>query len=174
MDYFYIPPLQRDDECQALEDNYMNCLMQKALKDKVFVNKCVLDSVLWFPIECPKWHAKFDDQTEFKLKFKKFIAETKSAASFYLHENERDTKLKREFSHALYPEDLKVYKEAVQFTEDFKQHDPLLHPVDDPDEEFEPDPFLHTEIPPKDRTSGTKGFSNQTPLQPGDSKIWKF
>jgi hypothetical protein len=35
MDYFYAPPLQRDDECAALEDNYMNCLMQKALKDKV-------------------------------------------------------------------------------------------------------------------------------------------
>ena len=89
MDYFYAPPLQRDDECAALEDNYMNCLMQKALKDKVFVNKCVLDSVLFFPLECPKWHAKFDDPTEFKLKWKKFIAETKSFAQTVLPIDEK-------------------------------------------------------------------------------------
>jgi hypothetical protein len=113
MDYFYKPPLQRDDECQALEDNYMNCLMQKALKDKVLVNKCVLDSVLFFPLECPKWHAKFDDPVEFKLKWKKFIAETKSTANYWLYESDKDKKLKKEFSHALYPEDIRVYKEAV-------------------------------------------------------------
>ena len=147
MDYFYVPPLQRDDECQALEDNYMNCLMQKAMQDKVLVNKCVLDSVLFFPLECPKWHAKFDDPTEFKLKFKKFIAETKSAANYWLNETEKDKQLKREFGHALYPEDIRPYKEAVQFTEDFRQYDIQYHPVDDPDEEFEPIPLLHEETP---------------------------
>ena len=109
MDYFYAPPLQRDDECTALEDNYMNCLLQKALKDKVFVNKCVLDSVLFFPLECPKWHAKFDDPTEFKLKWKKFIAETKSFAETVLSNDKDELALRKEFSYTLYPEDMKVY-----------------------------------------------------------------
>ena len=35
MDLFYKPPLQSKSECMALEKNYMNCLMQKAIKDKV-------------------------------------------------------------------------------------------------------------------------------------------
>ena len=61
MNIFYKPPLQRGDECEALEDNYMNCLVQKALKDRVLTNKCVLDSILWFHLECPKAAAKFDD-----------------------------------------------------------------------------------------------------------------
>ena len=61
MDLFYKPPIQRPDECRALEENYMNCLMQKAMKDKVLVNQCVLDSVLWFPLECPRAFGKFDD-----------------------------------------------------------------------------------------------------------------
>ena len=148
MDYFYAPPLQRDDECTALEDNYMNCLLQKALKDKVFVNKCVLDSVLFFPLECPKWHAKFDDPTEFKLKWKKFIAETKSFAETVLSDDKEELALRKEFSYTLYPEDMKVYKEAKQFTENFKAYDPIRHPSEDSDEEFELDPSL--EEKPKD------------------------
>ena len=35
MDFFYKPPIQRPDECAALEENYMNCLLQKSLKDRV-------------------------------------------------------------------------------------------------------------------------------------------
>ena len=45
MDYFYKPPLQRTDECTALETNYINCLMQKALNDNTKKNYCKLDSV---------------------------------------------------------------------------------------------------------------------------------
>ncbi len=47
----------------------MNCLMQKSMQDKVLVNQCVLDSVLWFPLECPRAFGKFDDPVEFKRKF---------------------------------------------------------------------------------------------------------
>ena len=80
MDIFYKPPLQRKVECRALEDNYMNCLFQKALKDKVLVNRCVLDSVLWFHLECPQASCKFDDPIEFKKKFRDFFAHNKSIA----------------------------------------------------------------------------------------------
>ena len=78
MDTFYKPPMQRNSECKALEDNYMNCLFQKALKDNVMVNRCVLDSVLWFHVECPKASAKFDDPVEFKKKFRDFFAQNKA------------------------------------------------------------------------------------------------
>ena len=79
MDLFYKPPLQRPDECKSLEDNYLNCLLQKSLKDRVLTNRCVLDSVLWFHLECPKAAAKFDDPIEFKRKFRDFFAETRTA-----------------------------------------------------------------------------------------------
>ena len=52
--------------------------MQKALKDKVLVNRCVLDSVLWFHVECPRWVDKYDDPIEFKKKFRDFFAQNKS------------------------------------------------------------------------------------------------
>ena len=81
MDYFYAPPKQYVDECKALELNYMNCLMQKAVKDRVFINKCVLDSVLWFKLECPKDHAKFDDPVQFKMKWRDWLAYQKASAS---------------------------------------------------------------------------------------------
>ena len=77
MDLFYKPPLMRKDECSYLERNYMNCLLQKALKDKVYTNRCTLDSVLWFHVECPKHIEQFDDPLQFKLKFKKFFEQIK-------------------------------------------------------------------------------------------------
>ena len=78
MDTFYKPPKQRATECKSLEDNYINCLMQKALKDNVVTNRCVLDSILWFHVECPRWADKFDDPVEFKKKFRDFFARNKS------------------------------------------------------------------------------------------------
>ena len=75
MDVFYKPPLQDPNECNNLEENYMNCLMQKALKDHVLTNKCVLDSVLWYHLECPKESSKFDDPIEFKRKWRDFLGQ---------------------------------------------------------------------------------------------------
>ena len=54
MDFFYKPNSARPDECKVLEENYTNCLLQKSLKDRVMNNKCVMDSILWFHLECPK------------------------------------------------------------------------------------------------------------------------
>ena len=78
MDTFYKPPTSRDTECRALDENYMNCLMQKALNDKVIVNRCVLDSILWFHLECPKWANAYDDPVEFKRKWRDFFSQIKS------------------------------------------------------------------------------------------------
>ena len=74
MDFFYKAPSERPDECTELEKNYMNCLMQKAVKDRVFNNKCNMDSILWFSLECPIRHALFDDPDTFKLKFRDMFA----------------------------------------------------------------------------------------------------
>jgi len=84
MNIFYVPPLERPDECKALEENYMNCLMQKAMKDKVFTNRCVMDSLLWFHLECPKASSKFDDPVEFKRKWRNFFAYQRASAEMLL------------------------------------------------------------------------------------------
>ena len=80
MDLFHVPPLERPDECNALEDNYMNCLFQKALKDRVLNNMCNMDSILWFHLECPKTVSRFDNPIEFKRRVGQFLAEQKTYA----------------------------------------------------------------------------------------------
>lgn len=80
MDIFYKTPMQRPDECAVLETNYINCLLQKAMKDRVTNNKCVMDSILWFHVECPRHAAAFDDPNTFKLKFRDFFAHLRSDA----------------------------------------------------------------------------------------------
>ena len=74
MDFFYQAPTQRPKECNKLEENYMNCLMQKAMRDNVLTNKCILDSVLWFHVECPKYVERFDDPAQFRAKVRDFYA----------------------------------------------------------------------------------------------------
>ena len=112
MDQFYKPPLQRPDECKVLEDNYLNCLLQKALKDRVTTNKCVMDSIIWFHLECPKAAAMFDDKFEFKRKFREFFALQKSYLQHIEHDDER-RRVKDEFNHIAYPEDI-LEKDGVK------------------------------------------------------------
>ena len=112
-------------------------MLQKALKDKVLTNKCVMDSILWFHIECPRSVAAFDDPDEFKLKWRGFFALQKS---FQEHktDTEEAKKVEMEFDHISYPEDVKERKELHQFREDFKEFDPILYPesADDWDTEI--------------------------------------
>ena len=90
----------------------MNCMLQKALKDRVKFNKCVLDSVLWFHLECPRHVAKFDNPIEFKRKWRDFFAISKSFMQ-HLQQSEEADRIEDEFGHVQYPEDVKV-KQDVQ------------------------------------------------------------
>ena len=98
MDMFYKPPMQRKVECDSLETNYINCLMQKSLKDKVLTNRCVLDSVLWFHLECPRAASKFDDPVEFKKKFRDYFA-TKKSIKDALQDTETMKRVKKEYGY---------------------------------------------------------------------------
>ena len=73
MDVFYKPPIQDHIECQALEQNYMSCMMQKALKDNTMGQRCKLDSILWFHLECPLYVEKFDNPNFMRRRFKEFF-----------------------------------------------------------------------------------------------------
>lgn len=95
MDLFYKPPLERFDECASLEDNYMNCLFQKALKDRVISNMCNLDSILWFHLECPKAASKFDNPIEFKRRVANFLAEQKTYTENINDRSEEYKKIKK-------------------------------------------------------------------------------
>jgi hypothetical protein len=63
-DVIYSPPRQMIKECQFLEKNYLNCLLQKALKDQTNTNQCNLEQVLFFHVECPDYLKKYDDPVE--------------------------------------------------------------------------------------------------------------
>ena len=103
-----------------LEENYMNCLMQKALKDKITVNRCVLDSILWFHTECPRAASEFDDPVEFKRKFRNFFASNKSIADNARFQTKEMRKMKEQYGfQSGYAEDYKLNKKAVKFNEEF-------------------------------------------------------
>ena len=129
--------------------------MQKAIADNVAFNKCKMDSILWFHLECPKWAAKFDDPNHFKRKFRQFfeVQQFTEKASKYTPPSAEinglpkgkvaypDQLKKAEFSlpegdHQLAPDDLKqgiMYPDEVKakyFTKlaDFKPRDGLGDP----------------------------------------------
>jgi hypothetical protein len=135
MDLFYKPPLQRPDECASLEENYMNCLLQKAVRDKVLTNRCVMDSILWFHLECPKAAAKFDDPVEFRRKFRDFFAETRTAAENITASTEEGRRIRDEYYHVSYPEDVKEHKEYRLFKDTFNEFSPVRKP--DPEDDWE-------------------------------------
>ena len=125
----------------------MNCLLQKALRDKVLTNRCNMDSILWFHLECPKAVSKFDDPLEFKRKFRDFFADAKTAAENMTYMSEETRKIKEEYNHTPYPEDVRLHKEYRQFQDTFKEFSPVYKP--EPEEEFEnedlDDPIFDTD-----------------------------
>ncbi len=48
-------------ECKWLEKNYIDCVLQKAMKDKIQDNVCSLEHVLWYHLECPDYAKKWDE-----------------------------------------------------------------------------------------------------------------
>ena len=119
MDLFYKPPLQRPDECQSLEDNYMNCMLQKALKDRTFANRCNLESILWFHLECPNHVAQFDDKVEFKRKWREFFGQLKAAKEFLNADAEEDARMEAKYGHVSYPDDHRKPYKSVELTDEF-------------------------------------------------------
>ena len=144
MDIFYKPPESRNDECQALEENYMNCLLQKALKDRTNIDRCNLDSVLWFHLECPRSVAKFDDPMTFKSKVRDWFADLRHGMKVVSDMSEEDLKLQKEFGTNAYPEDIKNKPEILKFQEEFDKHSAILTPededMDEEDDEFDESP----------------------------------
>ncbi|CAI2378161.1 unnamed protein product [Moneuplotes crassus] len=112
MDYFYKPPLQRQDECTALEENYVNCLVQKSFSDfknfQYSPNTCKMDSILWFHLECPSWVEKFDDDVEFKRKFKNYFDKRAADYQTLMDYKARD-KDEVAFGEMYYPDQVKNY-----------------------------------------------------------------
>jgi len=171
MDIFYKPPLQRPDECKALEENYINCLMQKALKDKVTTNKCVMDSILWFHTECPKAAGQFDDPNLFKLKFRRFFAMQRNTADSLLVDTEEEIRVQKTFGHTQYPEDMVVRPEVRAFPNEFKHLDPIYHPESEDDFENEILGINDEEIPKEDREyiDNIPGWPTRDTIEVSDS-----
>ena len=168
MDIFYKPPLQRPDECKRLEENYMNCLMQKALKDKVITNRCVMDSILWFHTECPKAAAEFDDKDAFKLKFRRWFAMQRNTAEALLTNSEEDVRLQTTFERVNYPEDVVPRQEVRAFPNEYKHIDPN-YKLDGEDEWDNDVEYEH--LPPGQRKylDEIPGFPNRDTVEVSDS-----
>ena len=82
----------------------MNCIYQKAVSDNVMFNKCGLDNVLWFHLECPKWIDFWDNPNYFKVRMRNYINE--KIIGDLKNQPTGDQKHNAfEFNQTLYPED---------------------------------------------------------------------
>ena len=125
----------------------MNCLFQKALKDNVMVNRCMLDSVLWFHVECPKASAKFDDPIEFKKKFRDFFAQNKAIVEASRYKSKAAKVVDKNYGFASgYPEDSVQNKKVLKFAEEFEKYSPNQIPVDVDEEDPDADTGVNTPI----------------------------
>lgn len=131
----------------------MNCLMQKALKDRVTTNKCVMDSILWFHLECPKDSAKFDDPTEFKRKFRNFFSYQRAMTELIRRDDEEKA-IEAEYAHQRYPEDVRMKQDARAFHDEFKGYSPTLVPQAEDTFEEEEVLELDEDVPVGDRRYG--------------------
>ena len=103
---------RNQDEALKVEREYhmLNCMLQKALNDKVVVNRCVLDSVLWFHLECPKWANKYDDPIEFKRKWRDFFSQIKSTHEAVTARTKTSELMQNMYGYqSAYPEDIQNY-----------------------------------------------------------------
>ena len=96
-----------------------------------------MDSILWFHLECPKAAAKIDDPVEFKRKFRDFFADTRTAAENVTGQSEEGRRIREEYYHVAYPEDVRDHKEVRLFRDTFKEFSPLIHPEAEDDYETE-------------------------------------
>ena len=99
------------------------------------MNGCVLDSILWFHLECPRAAGKFDDPVEFKRKWRDFFAVKKSIAD-NMKPTATERRMKKEHGfHPAYPEDIKPNKKMMKFADEFEKYSIDTTPY----EEGEPD-----------------------------------
>ncbi len=117
-------------------------------------NRCVMDSILWFHLECPKDVAAFDDPVEFKRKFRNFFAYQKATADLLLTKDDEEKRVRAEFGHVAYPEDVKEKIQLRQFPNEFKHLSPKLHRESADDFETEEETEKDIEVPKRDREWG--------------------
>ena len=101
----------------------MNCLLQKAVKDRVLNNKCNMDSILWFPLECPQHHALFDEPDTFKLKFRDMFAHKKLDLEV-LEEPKHLERLRLEYDMNVDPDDIRFRTEVGDFMQEYRNLNP--------------------------------------------------
>ena len=106
----------------------------------MFVNKCNLDSVLWFPIECPRAFGKFDDPNEFKRKWRDYFTELKALKETMGPQTATQARLKRQDDYeSAYPEDLVEHKKAAKIMKELQRFSPSITPKEEGEPSYEDD-----------------------------------
>ena len=136
------------------------------------MNRCVLDSVLWFHLECPKRASQFDDPLEFKRKWRDFFSQNKSIAEAFKSQSKTQRKMQKMYGYqSSYPEDFQVNTKVKKFEDEFEKYNPNLTLLAD-DEEEGPENPLDAEIPLKDAVYGKKIERLQmNPIKLTDSNV---
>ena len=148
----------------------MNCLLQKAMRDKVMTNRCVMDSILWFHLECPKASSQFDDPNTFKLKFREFFAEVRTGMENYTSMSDEHSRMRKEYNKNFYPEDIREKMQVKQFEDQFTSLSPKYNPPDSEELQDKQSFWDETEIDQKKAAYGKRpDFAWPKPITRADS-----
>ena len=109
------------------------------MRDRVKVDRCVLDSILWFHVECPKQVAKFDNPNTFRRKFRDMFADLKSGLHVIVDQDSEEKRIEAAYNFNPYPEDIKEKTELRRFEEEFRPFNPVLYM--EPEDEYENEPL---------------------------------
>lgn len=133
-DIFYVPPQQKRGECRYLERNYLACILQKAMKDRISQPICDMQGVLYFHLECPNYVEKFDGP-EAKAYIKRSIFSMLLLPYIYGKTNQNARKVNhfskilhesqlRKYAHIPYPEE---YKSTFDYDKNADLNNPELY-----------------------------------------------
>ena len=130
------------------------------------MNRCVLDSVLWFHLECPRAASQFDDPVEFKKKFRDFFATNKSIAEASRYKSQAAKRVEKAYGYqSAYPEDVTMVQKVKKFADEFEKYSPNAQPVDLDEEDPDEDTGLNAPIANSDVLYGKKvEYLQQNPI----------
>jgi hypothetical protein len=94
-------------------------------------------------------------------KFRDFFADTRTAAENVTGQSEEGRRIREEYYHVAYPEDVRDHKEVRLFRDTFKEFSPLIHPEAEDDYETE-EPAAWENVEEKDSKYGKVPENDKT------------
>jgi hypothetical protein len=114
-DLFYVPPKENLKECRWLEKNYISCLIQKGLRDRIPESICSENHIIYFHLECPSWIKKFEGEQG-----KQYIKRQIFATTWLAYVNDKANEKRNLYYNVMEPVDLAKSQQYTPYPEEIE------------------------------------------------------